>query len=417
LPTPAVEERRPRGARPEVSAFLLIAEREFRAYVATFSFWIALAVGPLAMAGAVALAHFSGAPQGPVRISIETPDPGAWRSAAAAVREAASLEGRAIDVLPRGDASGAATIDIPPRTDGRIDMAFVGPVPLSPTGRALVRATMERDAALTRLHESLPARPSGLPPAAPSPPPAVNQAAARFGLVMALWLTLTGSLGMLLQAVVRERANRALESLLASARPADIVAGKIAGVGAVSLLVLSTWLGAGALLAPLAPQSAGLGLALWTALASPLALARAILVYVLAFAFYGLVTVALGARARDSAEAQNLARPMFAVLLAVFFAALLGAGRPDGALAWLAFAPPFTPFMLLMSPPGAFGPLTETVALTLLAAATLLAGKMAVRRLDLASPPKPIPRLRGKTASRASARFADGSPSPSPEPG
>jgi ABC-2 type transport system permease protein len=400
-----------------VSPFLLIAEREFRAYVATFSFWIALAVGPLAMAGAVALAHSSAPPPGPVRISIRTPDAGVWRSAAAAVREAARLEGRSLEVLPKDDASATVTIDIPPRTDGRIDMAFEGAVPLSPTGRALMRATMERDAALARLHED-PPEPESIPPAAaPQPPAAIPEAAARFGLVMALWLTLTGSLGMLLQAVVRERANRALESLLASARPADIVAGKIAGVGAVSLLVLSAWLGSGALLAPLAPQSAGLGPALWAALANPFALTRAILVYVLAFAFYGLVTVALGARARDSAEAQNLVRPMFAVLLAVFFAALLSAGRPDGPLAWLAFAPPFTPFMLLMAPPGSLDPMSEMAALALLSAATLVAGKMAVRRLDLA-PPQPFPRLRGKAASRASARFADGgSPSASAELG
>lgn len=40
------------------SAAWLIAGREFRAYVATASFWIALAVGPLIMGvGMMALAH------------------------------------------------------------------------------------------------------------------------------------------------------------------------------------------------------------------------------------------------------------------------------------------------------------------------------------------------------------------------
>ena len=36
---------------------------------------------------------------------------------------------------------------------------------------------------------------------------------------MMLWMTLAGSLGMLLQAVVRERSNRALESLLGQSNP------------------------------------------------------------------------------------------------------------------------------------------------------------------------------------------------------
>jgi ABC-2 type transport system permease protein len=372
-----------------LNPFLLIAEREFRAYVATVSFWVALAVGPLVMAGAVALTRVAGPPPGPTQISIETPSPAAWASAAAAVNQAATLEGAPVVVLPRGDRTGSAQIEIPPRTDGRIDMAFSGPLPLSPSGRVLVRALMERDAALARLGEAPPALP---PPAAAQPPPAPTSergGMGRFALVMALWLTLTGSLGMLLQAVVRERANRALESLLAAAPPADVVAGKVAGVGAVSLLVLGAWLGAGAALAPFAPQGAGLSVALMAAVGAPAALARAALVYVLAFAFYGLVTVAIGAGARDSAQAQNLARPMFAVLLAAFFAALLAAGGLGSRLDWLVCVPPFTPFMLLLAPPGSLSPFTETVALLLLAAAALVAGKMAVRRLDLAPPPRP----------------------------
>jgi ABC-2 type transport system permease protein len=362
----------------------LIAEREFRAYVATLSFWVALAVGPLALAGALGLVTLAAKPAAPARVSIDAPSPLAYASATVALEEAAGLEGHPIVVLPRGDLSGAARLVLPADSGGRLDMAVTGPLPLSPAGRMLVLRTLERDHALARLGDPSPPQAAvTLPRATGSGASELARAAVRFGLVMMLWLTLTGSLGMLLQAVVRERANRALESLLAAARPVDIVAGKVVGVGAVSLLVLAIWLGAAGVLSALIPAGAGVTAALGASLGNPAALARAALVYVLAFGFYGLVTVALGAGARDSAQAQNLSRPMFAVLLAAFFAALAAAGGASKALSWLLYAPPFTPFMLLLAPPGSLGAAAEVVALCLLCAAMLIAGKIAVRRLDL----------------------------------
>jgi ABC-2 type transport system permease protein len=360
--------------------FLLLAEREFRAYVATLSFWLALAVGPVAMAVVVALLATAGRPAPPARVSIDAGSVTAWRSAAAALDEAAKLEDRRVRILPPGDESGGVRLTV--LAYGRGGVAIEGPLPLSAAGRALLARTLERDAALARLGAS--PQPAAAPAAAAAPPAdphAAGSAAARFGLVMALWLTLTGSLGMLLQAVVRERANNALESLLASASPTDIVAGKVLGVGAVSMLVLAAWLGAGALLAPLAPAANGFGAALVQELSAPAALIRAALIYLLAYGFYSLVTVAIAAGARDSAQAQNLSRPMFAVLLAAFFAALFASAGVGKALGWLLFVPPFAPFMLLLAPSLSWN--QEALAISLLAASTLVAGKLAAQRLSL----------------------------------
>jgi ABC-2 type transport system permease protein len=360
--------------------FLLLAEREFRAYVATLSFWLALAVGPVAMAVVVALLAAAGRPAPPLPISIDAGNVAAWRSADAALEEAAKLDDRRVRILPPGDESGRVRLTV--LADGRAGVAIDGPLPLSPVGRALLARTLERDAALARLGASPPpAAATAAAAATPTEPRAAGSAAARFGLVMALWLTLTGSLGMLLQAVVRERANNALESLLASASPIDIVAGKVLGVGAVSMLVLAAWLSAGALLAPLAPSANGLGAALVQELSAPAALVRAALIYVLAYGFYSLVTVAIAAGARDSAQAQNLSRPMFAVLLAAFFAALFASAGADKALGWLLFVPPFAPFMLLLTPSVNWS--QEALAIGLLATSTLVAGKLAAGRLSL----------------------------------
>lgn len=305
----------------------LIAGREFRAYALTASFWIALAIGPLLMGLALLLS--TAASHGPPP---------------------------------------AATLVLGKDAAGRTTAAFSPDFPLSPAGRAQLVHLLERDGAVRT--------PVRL--AAGAPKPKVDPAALRrFALLMMLWMTLSGSLGMLLQAVVRERSNRALESLLAAARPSDIVFGKLAGVGAVSLLVIASWLGSSAALGLVAPASAGAVAGLLQGFAEPALLARAAGIYVLAFAFYGLTTVGIGALARDNADAQNMARPMFAVLLAVFFTALAQAFGAHGPT-WLVWLPPFTPFMLLMRPQ-AFG--VELAALAGLAVAAAVAAGFAVRAL------------------------------------
>jgi ABC-2 type transport system permease protein len=312
---------------------------------------------------------------------VSGPDPAVTRSATSALIDATRVEGRPISVTATAR-DAAARVSVSESADGGGVVAFEGAVPLSASGRALVVKSLERDALARRIGAAAPAwRIAGGGARAAASPFAAG-AAARFGLVMLLWLTLTGSLGMLLNAVVRERANRALEMLLGAARPADIVFGKLVGVGAVSLLVLSVWLGAAAL-APLAPGASGPTAAVLAALGDPAVLARAGVIYVMGYAFYGLLTIAIGAAARDSAQAQNLSRPMFAVLLAAFFASLASVAGAASQLNWLVWAPPFTPFMLLLEPPSAISPAQLAISLGVLAAGAALCAVAAMRRLSL----------------------------------
>ena len=368
----------------------LIAEREFRAYAATASFWVALTIGPIAMAVVLALVATTTKPAAPSLIAIHADDPRLTPAVQAAVLEAGGMEDRHYRLASASDPAlaSASTVSVSTAPDGTVEALFSSAFPLSKVGRRLVARTLERDAAVA------PRASGAAVPAvmkvrelAVAPPPSKfdRGVMSRFSLVMMLWLTLTGSLGMLLQAVVRERTNRALESLLAAARPWQIVFGKLLGVGAVSLLVLASWLGSTAVLAPLTPSTGGYAGALLHGLADPMLLLRAGVIYVAAFAFYGLVTVAVGAAARDTAAAQNLSRPMFAVLLAAFFATLAAVGGGPGQLAWLVYVPPFAPFMLLLEPPGTYSLGTELLALVLIAAATAIACRMAVRGLGLSN--------------------------------
>jgi ABC-2 type transport system permease protein len=174
-------------------------------------------------------------------------------------------------------------------------------------------------------------------------------------MTVLLWLVLVGSLGMLLQAVVRERANRALESLLSAARASEVLLGKLLGVGALSVLVVAVWLAGGAALAlsPGAPSTGAAG-ALLSQLGDIRALGVSAALFILTFGMYGAALIALGALARDMPAAQNLSRPVFMLLLLIFFVAVgQVTGLGESSLGWLVFLPPFTPFVLMLAKPGA----------------------------------------------------------------
>jgi ABC-2 type transport system permease protein len=349
----------------------LLAGREFRAYVATASFWVALMIGPLAMLAIAWAAAAANGSRTPVAVSITAADSVQTGAILAALNQAAALEGKTLVLAMPGAA--APSVKVRGAPSGQVFGEFDAGFPLSPTGRALTVRTLERNGAWAALGRD-PLPPNEAAPAQPRPiDTSSGTRGGRFVLVMILWLTLTGSLGMLLQAVVRERANKALESLLAAVAPWQIVIGKLVGIGAVSLLVLGTWLGVGAVLG-------GLGSATgpFAEIARPALLAQAGALYLLGFLFYGLVTIALGASAGDVAAAQNYSRPMFAVLLGAFFVAMTGAKGVNG----LALAPPFAPFILLLNP--APWPITLTGVAALLGAAGA-AGWAATRRLRRAA--------------------------------
>jgi len=356
------------------SSIWLIAEREFRTYVATFSFWAALAIGPLAAGGGLLLVEGTHPTQA-APVVVVSRDPNLAHAVQVALEGAASLEGRHLAFAPSGVAVTAAA-----SAPAQIDLIFESGFPLSGSGRALVARTLERDAARRaagaiplEVHQRL----SFVASAGRGP-----ASIARFLLMAMLWLTLTGSLGMLLQTVVRERATRALESLLASAAPWQIMLGKLIGVGGVSLLILGAWLGSSAALALFVPQ-AGLAPSVLMELVRPGLLLGAALLYCLAYAFYGSVTVALGAMARDSASAQNLSRPMFILLVMAFFVAMAAAMGNVSSLSWLLYIPVFTPFLLLIVPMHTVPIPVQLLLFGMLALSSLLVARFAAGRLAL----------------------------------
>ena len=347
---------------------LLIAEREFRTYVATLSFWLSLVVAPLVAGGALL---FSGGQS--LNISVHAENAQLVHSASLALQEAGRLEDKTFVFAP-----GGATLELSQRAPRTFEASFSPNFPLSASGRAMVVHVLERDMARAQ---------------AEAPAFAVHEKTvsvvgtdatrlSRLAAMAMLWMTLTGSLGMLLQAIARERANRALESLLAAAQAWEIVAGKLLGVGAVSLLVLLSWLGSAAAFSAFLPPQTGLIGSALSALGQPLSLLRDAFIYICAFAFFGAATLVLGALARDSASAQNLARPLFLVLLVAFFVAL---GAPEGTTSWLVYVPPLTPFLLLVNSAKSVALIPQAFLLGMLLAASAVMMLIATRFLAVGS--------------------------------
>lgn len=287
----------------------LIAGREFRAYTTTASFWIAAALGPMLLGGGVLLAK-----------------------------------------PPAADSRASGGFSLSRAADGVLEARFSDRFPATADGRTRILEAVEKEVGPVR------------PAPAPRKTPAETTDPSRLALTTMLWITLTGALGMLLQAVVRERANRALESLLASTDPWSVVGGKILGVGAVSLLVVGVWLGSAVALGATNAAASGAMSVILEAFVDPLFLLRAVAVYLLAFLFFGFAIVGVGAQARDSADAQNLARPVFAVLLAVFFVIITDAGAK---MSWLVYLPPLTPFLILMETRSVFVEIVAIGGLTI----------------------------------------------------
>jgi ABC-2 type transport system permease protein len=63
------------------------------------------------------------------------------------------------------------------------------------------------------------------------------------GVAMLFYMTAIGAAGYLLHSLGKEKQNRVMEVLLGSARPFDLLAGKLLGLGAIGLLQMAVWSG------------------------------------------------------------------------------------------------------------------------------------------------------------------------------
>jgi ABC-2 type transport system permease protein len=375
-----------------MTGMLLVAAREFRQALRTRGFWVTLLSMPLIIVIATAAATLHGHGRG-------GPGAGAYVLVDATGRYAPTIQARlarAGDLAPAAappdlplakgsDAVGhalaplfaepvavaggrrplAAAIYIPRDFGASGEPARIWSAPgVGAPAEAAVRSALGdalRREALVAAGTPAPqaARIASLEPPVKVAAPAVvsrgDRVMARSVLPIALVYLLlitsmtTGSL--MLQGLIEERANRLLEAVLACIRPDELMYGKLAGLGAVGLLVAAVW-AACAAAAALAPQGALAGFLApsFHAFAQPGMLLGVLFYFLAGYVVIATIFLAIGALSESMQDAQAFLTPtIMLVVLPPTFMMQFALRDPDGILVrTLSWIPVYTPFAMLV---------------------------------------------------------------------
>ena len=190
-----------------------------------------------------------------------------------------------------------------------------------------------------------------------------------FVVALVLYMALMFSGILVATGVAEEKGTRVSEVLLASLRPSELLLGKVAGIGLVSMMQLAL-VAAPALVAAFALSaidvpSATVGTILWG------------LVWFLGgYALYGAAYGALGALVGRQQEVGQATAPLALLLVCGYLGSTFSVGDPD---AWwvapLSLLPPFSPMMMPMriaADAVSTGEILAALALTLAAAVVLI---------------------------------------------
>jgi len=178
----------------------------------------------------------------------------------------------------------------------------------------------------------------------------------------------------LLTSTVEEKSSRVIEVLLSALSPFELMAGKILGQMAVSMVVLTLYLGAGFLL---------LASAAMVGLLNPMLVVYLAIFFVLSYLVFAAVFGAIGAAVNEMREAQALITPVMFILMSPWIMGPAISRDPDSTLSVaLSFIPPVNTFAMMIrlasiSPPPAWQ-VWATIAVGLLSAlgATWVAAKI-----------------------------------------
>ena len=163
----------------------------------------------------------------------------------------------------------------------------------------------------------------------------------RIGVVL-LYFAIAFYCAFVLTGVVEEKSSRVVEVLLSRMRPAELLAGKILGVGLVGLAQLGVVMGAGLVALSfsdntLAPETA------------PSTLGWIVFWFVLGYAFYSVLYATAGSLVSRQEETQSLQLPMAGLLFVAYILAFVATESPDSAAAVIgSLFPPTAPMVMIV---------------------------------------------------------------------
>jgi ABC-2 type transport system permease protein len=201
-----------------------------------------------------------------------------------------------------------------------------------------------------------------------------------FFMALMLYVTVLIWGQALMNGVIEEKSNRAVEVMVASVPTTTLFAGKLLGVGAVGLTQFLVW-SLGLLLAGIfgGPVLATMGFMPEVPLAHVVALA---VFFLLGYFLYAALYAAIGASVNTQQEAQSLAFPVALPLILAFLLTTSIVSHPDSTLTTvLSFVPPLTPILMFARIVAQTPPLWQIALSIVLLLLTIVAVNWAAARI------------------------------------
>ena len=204
--------------------------------------------------------------------------------------------------------------------------------------------------------------------------------------------------GMVMQAVMEEKANRIVELIVSSVKPFQLMLGKIAGILLVGLFQLLIWALLLAVIVPIADKLCGVNIAMMSANGSTAAVPDAglsdamimwlsvmnlpylemgimfLLLFIGGYLLYASVFAAIGASINEQQDSSQFMMPIMLLMAFSLYAAIYSVENTDGPLAfWASIFPLSSPIVMMVRIP--FGvPLWQEILSVALLYLTALLG-------------------------------------------
>jgi ABC-2 type transport system permease protein len=216
---------------------------------------------------------------------------------------------------------------------------------------------------------------------------------------IALFMILMISVSILLQGIVEEKSNRLIEVMLSSVTPTQLMAGKLLGVAAISVVSIATWLalaiagayfgfGASGAMASAGNEAIAAASvsteqidAVMTAIGTGFGLLPIFLFcFLCGYLIYASLILAIGSLCSSPREANTLVTPLMFLMMVPLFLMRFFITDPNGAVATVfTWIPLYTPFAIVVRM-SANPPLAELIGSALIMVAmTALALWMSAR--------------------------------------
>ena len=162
------------------------------------------------------------------------------------------------------------------------------------------------------------------------------------GILIFVAIMTTGQ--MVAQGVVEEKSSRVVEILLATIRPAELIAGKVLGIGALGLTQVAAYVAVGAGSANAFGLLDGVDVDLWSAAGSTLVW------FLLGYAIYALLFAAAGALVSRQEDVASVTTPILMMLMIPYAVGIsVAPWDPTNTLVTvLSYVPFFTPLIMPM---------------------------------------------------------------------